>query len=136
MTAFALIFSLAAIGISETVYLIRQRMAAEKPVCPIGGGCHVVLESKYGRLFMVPNDVLGLLAYVVIAVMAAFLVIGVESTPVWSFILTGLVVVASLLSLVLVYLQWRVIRAWCFWCLLSAGTVWLMGLILLINSAN
>jgi len=31
MTAYALLFTLAAVGLSETVYLIRKRMAAEKP---------------------------------------------------------------------------------------------------------
>ncbi len=131
MTALALIFTLAAIGISETVYLIRKRIASEKPVCILGEDCVTVLTSKYSRLFIIPNDVLGFLAYIVIATISAFLVIGVEPIYFWSLILKILVFVASLISLLFTYLQWRVIKAWCFWCLMSAFTIWLMGVIIL-----
>lgn len=133
MTAFALLFTLSAVGISETVYLIRKRLASEKPVCPVGENCALVLASKYGKLFVVPNDVLGLLFYVAVSFMSAFLVIGVEPLFLWSFILKISVVLGALLSLFLTYLQWRVIKAWCFWCLMSAFTVWLMGIIILAN---
>jgi uncharacterized membrane protein len=134
MTSYALIFTLAAIGVSETVYLIRKRVAEEQPACPIGGGCHAVLESKYGSLFIVPNDALGLMAYVLMAVMAALLVIGAEPIASWDMILRLLVGAASLMSLFLVWLQWRVIKAWCFWCVMSACTIWLMQLIIFLSA--
>ena len=44
MTSFALLFTMASIGISETVYLIRKRVAAEKPMA-----CHSCL------VFLVPD---------------------------------------------------------------------------------
>ncbi|MFN7088888.1 MAG: vitamin K epoxide reductase family protein [Candidatus Paceibacteria bacterium] len=135
MTSFALLFTLSAIGISETVYLIRKRIASEKPVCPIGKGCTVVLSSRYSKMFLIPNDVLGLSAYIVSSFFAAFLVIGVEPMLLWNFGLKILVAVASLMSIFFTYLQWRVIHAWCFWCLMSAFTIWLMGIIILISAA-
>lgn len=55
MTAFALLFTLSAIGISETVYLIRKRIASERPVCLIGEDCTLVLASKYNKLFIIPK---------------------------------------------------------------------------------
>jgi uncharacterized membrane protein len=134
MTTFALLFTLSAIGISETVYLIRVRRAAEMPVCPIGEGCATVLTSKYSKIFIIPNDMLGLLAYVVISVIAAFLVIGVEPTSFWTLFLKILIGAASLVSIFFTYLQWREIRAWCFWCLMSAFTIWLMALIIILSS--
>lgn len=133
MTSFALLFTLSAIGISETVYLIRKRIASEKPICPIGGGCITVLTSKYSKMFIIPNDVLGLFAYIVISSIAAFLVIGVQPMFLWNFGLKTLIATASLLSLFFTYLQWRVIHAWCFWCLMSAFTIWLMGIIILVS---
>ena len=132
MTAYALLFTLSAIGISETVYLIRKRMAAEKPVCLIGESCSLVLESKYSKLFGVHNDILGLLFYITALFISGFLVIGVEPLMFWNFIFKLSVAVGSLLSLFLTYLQWRVIKAWCFWCLMSAVTIWLMGVILIL----
>ena len=133
MTTFALLFTLSAIGISETVYLIRTRIAAEQPVCPIGEGCATVLTSKYSKIFIIPNDILGLLAYVVISVIAALLVIEVN-VSFWGVVIKILIGFASLVSLFFTYLQWREIRAWCFWCLMSAFTIWLMALIIILSA--
>lgn len=133
MTALALIFTLAAIGISETVYLIRKRITLEKPVCIMGENCLKVLTSKYNRLFFIHNDVLGFVFYIVISLISAFLVIGVEPIYFWRLILKILVFVASLISFLFTYLQWKVIKAWCFWCLLSALTIWLMGIIIIFS---
>lgn len=133
MTSFALLFTLASIGISETVYLIRKRIVSEKPICPIGNDCSTVLSSKYSKLFLIPNDILGLISYITMAIVSAFLVIGVEPMWLWTLILKVLVSIASIMSLVFTYLQWKVIQAWCFWCLMSAFTIWLMAIILLVS---
>lgn len=134
MTSYALLFTLSAIGISETVYLIRKRVASEKPVCPIGGGCALVLTSKYNKVFILPNDILGLLFYIAASFISAFLVIGVPPLAFWGLILKLSVAFGTVLSLFFTYLQWRVIHAWCFWCLMSAFTIWLMGSIILLSN--
>ena len=131
MTSFALLFTLSCLGIAETVYLIRKRLAAEKPFCPIGG-CEQVLTSKYSKMFIIPNDVLGLMFYIAAGFVTVFLFL--EAPPDWFWLLGIRVMVGfgAIFSIFLTYLQWRVIKAWCFWCLMSALTTWLMGLILLI----
>ncbi|KKU91111.1 MAG: hypothetical protein UY23_C0004G0056 [Candidatus Jorgensenbacteria bacterium GW2011_GWA1_48_11] len=134
MTSLALLFTLSAIGISETVYLIRKRIALQKPVCLIGENCAAVLESKYNRIFIVPNDILGLLFYIASSFIAAFLVIAVEPVTLWDILFKIMVGMGTLLSFFFTYLQWRVIRIWCFWCLMSAFTIWLMGVILLVSN--
>ncbi len=134
MTSYALLFTLSAIGISETVYLIRTRIAQDMPVCPIGGGCALVLTSKYNKIFIIPNDILGLLFYVAASFISAFLVIGVGPLAFWDFVLKFSVAFGTILSLFFTYLQWRVIHAWCFWCLMSAFTIWLMGIIIVVSS--
>ena len=133
MTPYALLFTLSAIGISETVYLIRTRIASRKPICPIGHGCEAVLSSKYNRLFIFPNDVLGLLAYIAMSLATALLVLTVPPAFFWALVLKILVGISSLISFLLTYLQWRVINVWCFWCLMSACIIWLMGVILLVT---
>lgn len=131
LTAHALLFTIAAIGISETSYLIRKRAARELPVCPIGENCYTVLSSKYNRVFGVHNDLLGMGFYVAFAFIVAFLVIGVGNASLWlelaGFMLAG----ATVMSAFLIYVQWKIIKAWCFWCLMSAATVGLMDLIIL-----
>ncbi|MEK7473303.1 MAG: vitamin K epoxide reductase family protein [Patescibacteria group bacterium] len=130
MSAFALLFTLAAIGISEVVYLIRTRRAAEQPVCLIGGQCAMVLTSKYNKLFGFHNDVAGLLFYIAASVLTALLVLEIGPEQLLVDVFALMLAVASLLSLLLVYIQWRVLKAWCFWCLMSAFTVWGMACIL------
>lgn len=133
MTALALLFTLAAIGVSETVYLIKKRRASEHPVCPIGGGCEKVLNSQYNKTLGIHNDVLGLLGYTAIGFVSAFLVMGYHPTSLWKLALEILVGFATLMSAFFVYLQWRVIKSWCFWCLMSALTITFMGLIILVS---
>lgn len=130
----ALTFTLSALGISETVYLIKKRLLAQKPVCPIGEDCTKVLASKYSTLFLVPNDVLGLLFYIASSLVASFLVIGVGPSSFLLKLLMVMTLLGSLLSLFFTYLQAQVIKAWCFWCLMSACTIWLMTGILVINN--
>jgi uncharacterized membrane protein len=133
MTSYALLFTLAAIGVSETVYLIRKRIASEKPICPIGDSCSLVLTSNYNKTFFIHNDVLGLLFYTMALCISGLLVIGVEPLAFWDTIFKLAVAFAALSSLYFTYLQWRVIKAWCFWCVMSACTIWLMAIIIFIS---
>ncbi len=133
MTPHALLFTLAAIGISETVYLIRKRIAKEEPVCIFGEECYEVLGSKYNKIIGIHNEVLGFTFYVLISLFTAFLIIGVEPLIFWDMLVKILIGAGVVISIILTYLQWRVIKAWCFWCVLSAFTVFAMGLIVLIS---
>ncbi len=130
MTGFAFLFTVAAVGISETAYLIRQRITAERPVCPVGGGCVTVLSSGYNRMFGIHNDLLGMLFYVSMCVIAALVVIGSGPAAILMVLAAANLVAATIMSAYFFFLQWRVIRAWCFWCLMSAATILLMDLTL------
>lgn len=134
MTAHALLFTLACIGISETVYLIQKRRDHEKPVCFLGGKCGVVLGSKWNKLFGIHNDILGLFFYITLCVLTAFLVIGVEPLQIWEKIAYIAVVGGAIMSIYFIFLQWKVIKEWCFWCLMSAATNGLMTLIVLTST--
>ena len=131
LTPFALLFTIAAIGISEMSYLIKKRISAERPVCPIGESCEIVLTSKYNRMFFgLHNDIAGMIFYVAIAVICALIVL--EAYFILRLILAMelLLIAASIMSTVFLYIQWRVIKAWCFWCVMSAATVGTMDLII------
>jgi len=133
MTALALLFTLSAIGISETAYLIRKKIAHEKPVCYVGKKCHQVLESKYNKIFGVPNEAMGMLFYVSVSLITAFLVIGVKPVGLWVTLVKISILGGTVPSAILIYMQWRIIKAWCFWCVLSATTVFLMAAIVLLS---
>lgn len=132
MTPLSVIFVLSVLGIAETAYLIGKRIAMEKPFCPMGGDCDLVLTSKYNHLLGVPNDILGLLSYMAVAAISAALYLGISSVLPLALLLHIIVAMACIMSAVLIYIQWRLIKAWCFWCLISSLTVLIMGAMLLI----
>ncbi len=132
LTPHALLFTISAIGVSETAYLIKKRIASERPVCPIGQGCETVLNSKYNRLFFgIHNDMAGLAFYILLAGISALVVIGTNYTQILIGLANFASITASLMSIIFTYLQGKVIQAWCFWCLMSALTVALIDIILL-----
>ncbi len=133
MTLYAALFALAIMGINETTYLIRKRLAQSAPVCPIGEDCEKVLTSEHSKIFVLPLDLWGLFFYGVIALACSLAVIGVGDATRWSIAIESAVAIGALLSVFFTYLQWRIIRAWCFWCLTSAFTVWTMGVIILLS---
>ena len=118
MTSQALLFTLSALGISETVYLIKKRLLSQEPVCPVGDNCLAVLGSKYNKTLFIPNDALGLLFYVASAIITAFLVIEIPPLTFWNTAMQIFIIAGSLLSVYFTYLQFRIIKAWCFWCLM------------------
>lgn len=135
MTAHALLFTLAAIGISETAYLIRKRRAMERPVCFIGEDCTKVLTSKFSRIFFfIHNDTAGFLFYIFISLITAFLVMGISPIPFWILTAKIAIFAGAALSCFFIFLQWKIIRAWCFWCLMSSFTIFTMGFIILISN--
>ena len=134
MTPHALLFTISAIGISETVYLIQARMLQRGPICLVGSECKEVLESRYNRVLGFHNDVLGLLFYVGVALLTALLVIGVRVPFVeLESVVIFMIGVGVVMSGIFTYIQWRVIRKWCFWCVMSALTTGLMAIIVLIS---
>ena len=132
---FGLILAISFVGVLETLYLIHKRRLLDHPICPMGGQCDLVLGSKYNKTFGLHNDIAGLFFYVFFGVLSvlflfehrAFLVHQNLILTTAGFVLT----LATLMSLRFIYLQWRVIKAWCFWCLMSAGTVFLIDLVML-----
>lgn len=133
MTTFALLFTMAAIGLSISAFLMKERKKELAPVCPIGGNCKQVLTSKYNKTFGIQNDLLGIVFYSSMIVMTGFIVIGIDPTVLWERLIIASVSIGSLMSLRFVYIQWRVVKAWCFWCLTSAITIGVMELILIIR---
>lgn len=135
LTLYALLFTIAAIGISEASYLVSKRKADEAPVCPIGGGCETVLKSRYNRILGIHNDILGLAFYVAAAILAGAMVIYEQDAYIGPLLLLALAVMlfgATIMSSIFFYLQWRILRAWCFWCLMSALTIVIMDIIVIL----
>ncbi len=131
MTSFIASFlALALGGIITSGYLVWQHYYHQRQplVCPLNHDCSKVTESRWSHIFYVRNEVLGLLFYVSM-IAAAFMVIFDPSVQLqrWIQVAAG---GGTLFSLFLIYLQIKVIKNYCFYCLISA----LLTMLLFLNS--
>ncbi|MBI2146735.1 vitamin K epoxide reductase family protein [Candidatus Woesearchaeota archaeon] len=133
MTSFIASFlALATGGIITSGYLVWQHYHRQRQplLCPLNHDCSKVTESRWSHLFYVRNEVLGLLFYVGMITAALLLILDVP-LPIqlqwWMRLAAG---GGTLFSLVLVYLQVKVIKDYCFYCLISA----VLTMLLFINS--
>ncbi|MFA5996944.1 MAG: vitamin K epoxide reductase family protein [Candidatus Paceibacterota bacterium] len=113
------------LGIGITGYLRIQHIRKKPPVCIIGHSCETVWESPYSKTLGIGNDILGLIFYVA-AVVVELAVINGCTSP---FIIAGervLLGMGAAMSVYFTFLQWQVIKAWCFWCTASAVLTWIM----------
>ncbi|MCL4390275.1 MAG: vitamin K epoxide reductase family protein [Patescibacteria group bacterium] len=107
-----LILVLALVGVFDAGVLTAQHLVTLNLPCPVGGGCELVLRSKYAAVGPVPLAAFGLVYYLTIFWLALK-----KQTK----LLLGLMVVGVVFSAYLVYLQLFVIHALCQYCLVSAG---------------
>jgi uncharacterized membrane protein len=114
---------LAFVGMVDALYLSIKRNAGPIP-CHITHGCENVLTSKYSVIAGIPLSWIGLAFYLTVLSLAVFAIFeDSESSrrPLrLVFYLSG---VALIVSALLVGIQAFVIKAYCEYCLLSAGLV-------------
>lgn len=121
---------LAVIGVLISGYLMMKHRQAKPLVCPLDHDCSTVTESRWSRLLYLRNETLGLLFYL-------SLIIGIGISVVYSllavkvyFLLFCACVLVFLVSSFLVYVQAKIIKDYCFYCLISA----VINLLLFLNS--
>ncbi|HKX82756.1 MAG TPA: vitamin K epoxide reductase family protein [Pyrinomonadaceae bacterium] len=109
----------ALIGVGDSVYLTVHHYTAEPVPCSIIAGCETVLTSSYATFGGVPIAAFGAAAYFVAFSLA--LLAGFGNRLMWMFF-GGQVILMSLFTVWLIYLQAVVLGAFCQFCLLSAAT--------------
>lgn len=108
---------LSILGIFISGHLIKKRVKKQPLVCPINGNCEKVVSSKWNNIFFIKNDLLGLIYYIIILMLAIYLFFISINLLFITKIISGL---ALLFSLFLLIIQAKVIKKFCFYCLISA----------------
>ena len=109
---------LSLVGLGDALYLTVEHMTGQTVRCTIVAGCSEVLSSSYAVVAGIPLAAVGAAAYFSVFSLAILAIFGYRVARKLLVPLTGLMV---LISLWLIYLQAFVIRAFCQFCLLSAG---------------
>jgi uncharacterized membrane protein len=101
-------------GLGVSTYLTVERALGRAPSCFVGGGCSVVQASRYSELVGVPVAWLGIAAYLGIILAAA--IPGVRGALLGLFV----TVISVGMSGWLTYVEVRILKEICAWCVASA----------------
>lgn len=119
---FLLILVLGLSGFVLSLYIYTNKKNNTKPlVCPIGGQCDAVVNSKYSKFLGIPVELIGILYYSLIVIFYSLRLLGVPMTEGIVFLLVSFSIIGFLFSVYLVLIQAFSIKHWCTWCLFSAG---------------
>lgn len=117
-------------GLADAVYLTVHHITAEPVPCSLISGCETVLTSKYAEFQGIPLAAFGAVAYFVAFTLAILTAFG--NRTLWKVF--GIqVVLMSVFTVWLLYLQAFVIGAFCQFCLISAVTTFTMLVIFLVS---
>lgn len=107
------------LGFLDATYLTVEHYFGVIPPCYVADGCEKVLTSEYATVATgVPNSLLGSLYYLAITLIAIFFW-DTRSKKALT-VLVFLPIVGLVASVWFVYLQLFVIKAICFYCMISA----------------
>jgi uncharacterized membrane protein len=100
-------------GLAIAGYLTWAHYADSSVLCPVGGGCETVQESRYAEIAGVPVALLGVLGY------AAILALLVWDGPTARLGAATIALSGLLFSAYLLVVQLFVIDALCTWCVIN-----------------
>ncbi|MDQ6861466.1 MAG: vitamin K epoxide reductase family protein [Verrucomicrobiota bacterium] len=126
--AHVIVYSIAAtialLGVAETTYLTVMHLSGANVVCVASSGCSQVLRSAWASIRGIPTASLGGLAYFTAFSAATLAAFGYRRAEAVLAIVVGLMFLATL---GLLYVQARVLHAFCDYCLLSAALIFLLA---------
>lgn len=112
-----LLIALSFIGLINASFLSWKHYTKKHLVCPLNDKCEKVTESKWSHIFGIRNDVLGVLYYI-FSILFVLCILFFDKSLKSIFISINLT--AVLFSIFLLYIQARIIKKYCFYCLISA----------------
>lgn len=121
-------------GFLDALYLSIERIRGVKVICVIAGGCDQVTSSFFSVILNIPVAYLGVVYYLIIFLTALWFLFAQKEQMIW--LMSYATVIGFLASTWFVYLQLFVIRAICFYCMISATTsaaLFIIGSYYLVN---
>lgn len=110
---------LALIGIIDSGYIYWHHIRKKPLECPINeSDCNAVVESRFGRIFGIKNEFLGMIFYLFILI-GAF-VSFYNNVLIVNYLMIVVSSIAFAFSFYFVYVQKYILKRYCFYCLISA----------------
>jgi uncharacterized membrane protein len=116
-----IILSLSGFVLALYIYTTKKSKEKRPLVCPIGGMCDTVVNSKYSKFLGIPVELMGMGYYALVILFYSARMFGFEMGQETVFFVVSFSVLAFLFSVYLVFVQAFSIKHWCTWCLFSAA---------------
>lgn len=133
-----LIFVFSLLGLAVSAFLFYEYSLSGPVACPVGQGCNIVRSSPYSSLLGISLPILGILFYLFMSGLSIL-----RTRNLLDKRLTGLQLLAALagfgFGIYLTSLEAFVIKAYCFWCVLSfiiSGVILFLVILSLKNKKN
>lgn len=110
------ILFLAFLGFLDAAYLSILHFKNAIPPCTISG-CETVLTSKYATVLGVPISLIGSLFYLLLIGLSLLLL--TNPKKIFEKILFLISFLGAIVSLILIYIQFAILKTYCQYCLLS-----------------
>jgi uncharacterized membrane protein len=108
------------LGFMDATFLAGEHFLHMTPPCFIVQGCDVVTTSAYSKIFGIPVSLLGVFYY--LAILVSGLYYAENRKPRTLQLMHAITTLGLIMSLWFLYAQAFIIKAWCLYCLFSAGT--------------
>lgn len=113
-----LLIILSILGIFDASYLTAKHYLDDSVYCPVGKNCETVLTSEYSTFYGIPVSLFGAFFYLVILILTLLYFETNKKQLIKAvFFLSGM---GLIVSVYFFYLQLIVIKAFCFYCIVSA----------------
>ncbi len=113
------ILLLSFLGFLDATYLAILHYKNAFPPCTITTGCETVLTSKYATVIGLPISLAGSLFYLLLIGLSILIL--TDFKKIFANILTLIVLSGALVSAILIYVQFFILKAFCQYCLFSEG---------------
>ena len=120
----------ALVGLGDSIYLTIHHYTAEAVPCGEMFDCEMVLNSAYATIYGVPQAIFGAIAYFTAFALALMTAFGDRR---WWWVFGFQVALMAAYSTWLIYVQAYLIKAYCQFCLLSAGTTFTLLFLFLVS---
>lgn len=114
-------------GFMDALYLSIQHFRGLPIICTILEGCNKVANSIYAEILNIPVAYLGVAYYLTIFLLALWFLAAKNRNTV--LLMSGFTIVGFLASVWFVYAQVFIIKAICFYCMISALTSTLLFIV-------
>lgn len=113
-----IIFIFSMLGLAVASFLFFEYSFNGPILCPTGQGCDIVRASSYSHIFGIPIPLLGIAYYLTLAVLSVVHSHQLPHKVIHKLQLFGSAAAVGF-GVYLTYLEAFVIKAFCFWCVLS-----------------